>query len=81
MKEFEIADIQEDIRINLHGATVVFSGTPLWVAFEHYIQEFGLNNIYSICSLVYSLGKMHGKREERARKRAHEQMKAVLERR
>ena len=69
MKNSEIVDIQEDMRVNVYGSTVGYLGTPLGEAFTHYIEAYGLNNIHFICSLVYGLGKMHGKREERARRK------------
>lgn len=66
-------DMQKDIKANAHSNTVGFPGTPLGEVFTHYIDTYGSNGIYFICSLVYNLGKMHGKREERARKMTQEQ--------
>lgn len=64
--------IQEDMRINMYGPTGGIAGTLLGEAFDSYIKQFGVHNIHFICSLVYNLGKMHGKREERARRKPHE---------
>lgn len=68
----EILNIQEDIKNNTHSPTEGFAGTPLGEAFDCYIKEFGVHNIHFICSLTYNLGKIHGKREERARRKRHE---------
>lgn len=65
-------NLQEDLRVNKYNHIVGFRGTPLGEAFDSYIKQFGVHNIYFICSLVYNLGKMHGKREERARRKLHE---------
>ncbi len=65
-------NLQEDIKINMHSPVVGFLGTPLGEAFDSYIKEFGIHNIHLICSLTYNLGKIHGKREERVRRKRHE---------
>jgi len=57
---------------NEHCPAVGFTGTPLGETFDSYIKRFGVHNIHFICSMVYNLGKMHGKREERARRKRHE---------
>lgn len=64
--------IQEDMRIDMYGPVEGFAGTPLGEAFDSYIKQFGVHNIHFICSQVYNLGKVHGKREERARRKRHE---------
>lgn len=65
-------NIQEDMEINMRGPVEGMAGTPLCEAFSSYIERYGIRNIYFICSLVYNLGKIHGKREERARRKQHE---------
>lgn len=64
--------IQEDLRVNEYSPVVGFRGTPLGEAFDSYIKDFGVHNIHFICSTAYNLGKIHGKREERARRKLHE---------
>lgn len=73
MKKSELASIQEDMKVNMHCPVVGFQGTPLGFAFNHYIGEYGLYNTHYICSMVYNLGMMHGKRVERARRKRAEQ--------
>lgn len=73
MKKSELMSIQEDIEINMHCPVVGFQGTPLGFAFDYYIKTYGIYNAHFICSLVYNLGMMHGKREERARRKRAEQ--------
>lgn len=69
----EILNIQEDMKIVMHSPVEGFAGTPLGEVFDSYIKRFGACNIHIICSLVYNLGKMHGKREERARRKGAKQ--------
>lgn len=64
--------IQEDMRINMYGPTEGIAGTPLCEVFDSYIEQFGVHNIHFVYSLVYNLGKVRGKREERARRKLHE---------
>ena len=65
-------NLQEDMRINEYSPTEGVSGTLLGEAFDRYIKQFGVHNIHFICSLTYNLGKIHGKREERVRRKRHE---------
>lgn len=65
-------NLQEDVRIVRRNAVEGQVGTPLGEVFDGYINHYGIHNIHFICALVYSLGKMHGKREERARRKPHE---------
>lgn len=65
-------DIQEDMRLNEHSPIVGMSGTPLGEAFTSYLKKYGVQNIYFICSMVYNLGRIHGKREERTRRKRSE---------
>ena len=65
-------NLQEDMRINGYSPVEGFSGTPLCEAFDRYIKQFGVHNIHFICSLTYNLGKIQGKREERASRKFHE---------
>lgn len=63
-------DIKEDMRINSHQPTVGCADTELGRCFKLYIEKYGVNNIYFICSAAYTLGVINGKREERARRQA-----------
>lgn len=65
-------NLREDLRVNMFSPVEGFAGTSLGAAFDSYIKRFGVHNIHFICSLTYNLGKMHGKREERARRKRHE---------
>ncbi len=69
MKQIEYMNMQEDLKANAYSFVVGTEGTPLGEAFTGYIEKFGILNIRFICSLCYNLGKMHGKREERARRK------------
>lgn len=65
-------NLQEDVKIIMHSPVEGFAGTPLGEVFDSYIKRFGTRNIHFICSLTYNLGKIHEKREERARRKRHE---------
>ena len=59
--------IKDDLKINRYQPTVGANGSELGEVFDMYMQEYG--NSQFICSLAYTLGKIHGKREERARRK------------
>ena len=61
--------IEQDLQINRYQTVCGINGTELGKAFDYYVKKYGYRNIYYICSLVYTLGKIHGKREERARRK------------
>lgn len=61
--------IEKDLQINRYQTVCGINGTELGKAFDYYVKKYGYRNIYYICSLVYNLGKIHGKREERARRK------------
>lgn len=73
MEKINDEKMQEDVRINGYMPLMGLPGTPLGKVFCDYIEELGAHNIHYICSLVYNLGKIHGKREERARRKRYEQ--------
>lgn len=69
MRKIDDENIQKDVRISGHMPLMGLPGTPLGEVFCGYIEELGVYDIHFICSLVYNLGRIHGKREERARRK------------
>lgn len=62
-------NIKEELRISEFQPIVGCGGTEEIIIFDSWIKKYGHQNIHAICSLAYNLGKIHGKREERARRR------------
>lgn len=62
-------NIQEEFRIGGHQPVVGYVGDEIDELFEHVIQRCGKHNVYYICSWAYNFGKIHGKHEERARRK------------
>lgn len=61
--------IQEELSISGYQLTVGYPATEIGEIFKLWLEEYGENNIFFICSCAYNLGKAHGKREERARRK------------
>lgn len=62
-------NIKEELRITGLQSVVGWSGSDIEEIFSIWINKYGHQNIHTICSLAYNLGMIHGKREERARRR------------
>lgn len=62
-------DIERDIKINRYQS-VVCGDNEVGDIFDYYVKRYGISNLYFILSFVYNLGKIHAKREERARRKA-----------
>lgn len=58
-----------DIKINGYQSPVC-RDNEVAAIFDYYIKQYGVLNIHVICSLMYNLGKIHAKREERARRKS-----------
>lgn len=67
--------MNQDIKINEYQSVVGCSGTELGEIFDFYIRKYGAVNTHFICSCVYNLGRIHGKREERTRRKRGGQRK------
>ena len=61
--------IEKDMQINMYQSIYGIKGSDIGEIFDIYIKKYGYRNIHYICSLAYSLGKIRGKREERARRK------------
>ncbi|MCD7994523.1 MAG: hypothetical protein LUK37_23155 [Clostridia bacterium] len=61
--------IQEELRIRGYQSAVEHMGTDEGSIFAHWIQKHGYQNMPFVCSLAYNLGRVHGIRDERARKK------------
>ena len=68
-------DIQEELRINKHQPLYGFAGTDIGDIYNVIINDCKThgwnpaNNIQYLMDQAYSLGLMHGKRKERARRK------------
>lgn len=67
--------MNQDIKINGYQPTTGVPGTELGEIFDFYIRKYGVRNTHFICSCVYNLGRIHGKREERDRRKRGGQRK------
>lgn len=71
-------NIQEELRISGYQPVVGFLKTDVSEIFDYWERKHGYKNAHFLCSLAYNLGKVHGKREERARrKKRHEGGKRI----
>lgn len=62
-------DIQKALMIQKYHPLVGDKGTEEEEIFEYWINKYGLENIFAICSLAYGLGYVQGVRDERAKRR------------
>lgn len=68
-------NIQEELKIVGHQTVVGCKGTDEGSIFDYWIDEYGRRNIHFICSLAYSLGRVQGIRDERARSKRRQEGK------
>lgn len=62
-------DIKEELRICGHQSVVGSNGTELGAMFDTIIKNHHIQDIHFICSIVYTLGRTHGIRAERERRK------------
>ena len=62
-------NIQEELIISQYQPVVGLTGTDEARIFQHWMQEYGCENILFICSSVYNLGRIQGIKDERKRRR------------
>lgn len=62
-------NIEEELRISGFQSVVCCEDSDIVKIFDIWINQYGRQNIYSICSLAYNLGRVHGIRDERTRRR------------
>lgn len=63
-------DIQKEIRISENAFPVFFAGTEMGKLYEAMVKRWKMQGINAFdASLFYSLGRVHGIREERDRRK------------
>lgn len=67
-------NIQEELRISGHQMVVFVAGTEKYDLYKAVVESFGQKGVYScgpfMASVFYNLGRVHGIRDERARRKA-----------
>lgn len=62
-------DIEKELKISKKQIVVFFEGTPLGDLFEAFEQDLGYKCSPFAASVFYNLGKVHGIREERLKRK------------
>lgn len=62
-------DIEKELRISKQQTVVFFKDTPLGDLFEAFEQDLGYKCNPFAASVFYNLGKVHGIREERLKRK------------
>lgn len=69
-------DIQKKIEISRHQPTVFIADTELGELFEAMVERKNLKICPLMASIFYNLGRVHGIRQERARRKATQRQMA-----
>ena len=72
----KIMDIQKEIEISRHQPTVFIADTELGELFEAMVERKNLKICPLMASIFYILGRVHGIRQERARRKATQRQMA-----
>ena len=62
-------EIEKEIEISKHQGVVFFKDTPLGDLYDAFIKAWNLKRAPYEASIFYNLGRVHGIREERARRK------------
>ena len=64
-------DIQKEIKISEETTPVFFPGTEMWGLYLAMVKRWKMQGMNAFdASLFYTLGRVHGIRQERARRKA-----------
>lgn len=66
---FSQDDIAKDIEISKHQGVVFFKDTPLGELYDAFEKEWNLERAPFEASIFYNLGRVHGIRGERAKRK------------